>query len=66
MASSSNLDALEFDPSDTSNSANVGAYLRAGSDGDLITSTDVGGGKEALDINIAGSDIDLTVSKLAA
>lgn len=48
-----NLDKLLFDPADLTDSANVGAYLRAGSDGDLITSTLISG-KEALDVNIVG------------
>lgn len=46
-------DKLIFDPADLTDSDNVGAYLRAGSDGDLLTSTLVSG-KEALDVNIAG------------
>lgn len=45
------LDRLLFDPADTADSANVGAYVRAGSDGDLISSTNVGG-KEGLDVNV--------------
>lgn len=45
------LDRLLFDPSDTADSANVGAYVRAGTDGDLISSTNVGG-KEGLDVNV--------------
>lgn len=54
-------DKLIFDPADTADSDNLGAYLRAGSDGDLLSSTNVGG-KEGLDVNIIntlGIDVDL-------
>jgi len=54
------LERLDFDPSSPSAGPNIGSYLRAGSDGDLLTSTLLSG-KESLDINIAGSDIDLNV-----
>lgn len=54
------LERLDFDPANPGDGPNLGAYLRAGDDGDLITSTQISS-KEALDINIAGSDIDLTV-----
>lgn len=47
-------DRLIFDPADTGLSDNIGSYLRAGSDGDLLTSTLIGA-KESLDVNIAGS-----------
>ena len=47
------LDRLIYDPADA-NSPNVGAYLRAGNDGDALTSTLISG-KESLDVNIAGS-----------
>jgi len=53
--SSMSIDHLDFDPSNTADSPNLGAYLRAGSDGDLLTSTLLGA-KEALDVNIAGLD----------
>lgn len=43
-----------FDPSDTSND-NIGAYLRS-SDGTLLTHT-TDGGKEALDVHLAGTDL---------
>lgn len=46
-------DRLIFDPSDSGDSDNMGAYLRAGSDGDLLSSTLIGG-KEALDVNVVG------------
>lgn len=46
-------DRLIFDPADTAESDNIGAYVRAGSDGDLISSTLIGG-KEALDVNLVG------------
>lgn len=44
---------LIFDPADAADSDNIGSYLRAGSDGDLISSTLIGG-KEALDVNLVG------------
>lgn len=47
-------DRLIFDPADTADSDNIGSYLRAGSDGDLISSTLVGG-KEALDVYMVQS-----------
>lgn len=47
-------DRLIFDPADSAESDNIGSYTRAGSDGDLITSTLVGG-KEALDVNVVAS-----------
>lgn len=47
------LERLIYDPADA-NSPNVGAYLRAGSDGDALTSTNVGG-KESLDVNVAAA-----------
>lgn len=46
-------DRYIFDPADLTESDNVGAYVRAGSDGDLITSTLIGA-KEALDVNVVG------------
>lgn len=46
-------DRLIFDPADAAESDNIGSYLRAGSDGDLLSSTNIGG-KEALDVNIVG------------
>jgi hypothetical protein len=46
-------DRLIFDPADLTESDNMGAYLRAGSDGDLITSTLISG-KESLDVHIVG------------
>jgi hypothetical protein len=50
------LDRLIFDSTSVATadaSPNVGSYLRAGSDGDLISSTNIGG-KEALDVNLVG------------
>lgn len=47
-------DRLIFDPADLDESDNVGSYLRAGTDGDLISSTLIAG-KEALDVNVVGS-----------
>lgn len=49
-----------FDPAKPSKGDNIGSYVRAGTDGDLISSTNVGG-KEGLDVNILnalGVDID--------
>lgn len=60
MSAGLHLERLEFDPASPAAGPNVGAYLRAGSDGDKLTSTLLSG-KEALDVNIAGSDIDITV-----
>jgi hypothetical protein len=53
------LDRLLHDPADAQESPNIGAYLRS-SDGTHLTHTTIAA-KEALDINIAGSDIDLQV-----
>jgi hypothetical protein len=47
-------DRFIFDPADLIESDTIGAYLRAGSDGDLLTST-LSGGKEALDVNVVGT-----------
>lgn len=52
--SSGALTRLVFNTADPDNSPNVGAYLRAGSDGDQLTSTLISG-KEALDVNLVGS-----------
>lgn len=58
------LHRLVFDVTDATSiaqSANVGAWVRAGTDGDQISSTNVGG-KEGLDVNIINSlgiDVDL-------
>lgn len=46
-------DKLIFDPTALSDSDNIGSFLRAGTDGDLISSTNIGG-KEALDVNLVG------------
>lgn len=46
-------DRLIFDPADAADSDNIGSYLRAGSDGDLLSSTLISG-KEALDVNLVG------------
>lgn len=51
------LERLIFDPSDANNSPNIGAYLRAGSDGDQLTSTLISG-KECLDVNVVGDADD--------
>lgn len=47
------VDKLIFDPSAPDDTNNVGSFLRAGTDGDLISSTNIGG-KEALDVNVVG------------
>lgn len=52
------LHRLLFDTANPAESANVGAFLRAGTDGDQISSTNVSG-KEGLDVNIINS---LTIS----
>jgi len=54
-------DRLIFDPSDSADSDNIGAYLRAGSDGDLLSSTNVSG-KEGLDINIINASVTVTAT----
>lgn len=60
-----NMHALIFVPADiaedNNGGANVGSYTRAGSDGDLISSTNVGG-KEGLDVNIVNASITTTTS----
>lgn len=56
-------DRLIFDPADLAESDNIGAYLRAGSDGDLISSTNVGG-KEGVDTNIINASIEVTATDL--
>lgn len=48
-------DRLIFDPADLTESDNIGSYVRAGTDGDLISSTLVSG-KEGLDVNVIGID----------
>ena len=53
------LERLAYDPSGPTGPT-VGAHLLAGTDGDQLSSTNTGS-KEALDVNIAASDIDLTV-----
>lgn len=47
------IDKLDFDPSSPSDNQRVGSFL-IGAGGDVLTSTTLGG-KEALDVNIAGS-----------
>ena len=49
------IDHLEFTPANKDDCPNLGVYLRAGTDGDLLSSTTLGA-KEALDVNIAGLD----------
>jgi hypothetical protein len=44
-------DKLIFDPANPLEGDNIGSYVRAGTDGDLISSTNVGG-KEGLDVNV--------------
>ena len=57
------LHRLLFDPSNPAESANVGSYLRAGTDGDLLSSTNVGG-KEGLDVNLINTSIEVTATDL--
>lgn len=56
-------DRLIFDPADATESDNIGAYLRAGSDGDLLSSTNVGG-KEALDVNLVNASVVVSATDL--
>ena len=51
MAGSLTKGQLIFDPSDAADSDNIGAYLRAGSDGDLLSSTLIGS-RESLDVSV--------------
>lgn len=46
-------DRIIYLPSDATGSDNIGAFLKAGNDGDPITSTLIGS-KEALDVNLVG------------
>jgi len=55
-------DKLIFDPADAADSDNIGAYLRAGSDGDLLSSTLVSG-KEGLDVNVING-VNVTATNL--
>lgn len=57
------LHRLLFDSANPAESANVGAYVRAGSDGDLISSTLVSG-KEGLDAYIINASLVVTASDL--
>lgn len=59
MASSLAIDRLEYDFNNPDDGPNVGAFLRS-ADGTQLTST-TAASKEALDVNIAASDITLTV-----
>jgi hypothetical protein len=54
-------DRLLFDPADLAESDNIGSYVRAGSDGDLVSSTLVGG-KEGLDVNIINASVDVNIT----
>ncbi len=55
------LHRLLFDTANPAESANVGAFVRAGSDGDLISSTLVSG-KEGLDAYIINASLAVTAS----
>lgn len=57
------LERLIFDPADADNSPNLGAYVRAGTDGDKISSTLVSG-KEGLDVNLINASIAVTATDL--
>lgn len=57
------LERLIFNPADANNSPNLGAYVRAGTDGDQISSTLVSG-KEGLDVNIVNTSIVVTATDL--
>jgi len=56
-------DRLIFDAADLAESDNIGAYLRAGSDGDLISSTNVGG-KEGIDVNVISTSMVVSATDL--
>lgn len=59
-------DHLMFDTTDATTIADtdsVGAFVRAGTDGDLISSTNVGG-KEGLDVNLINASIVVTATDL--
>lgn len=51
MAGALTKGQMIFDPSDAADSDNIGAYLRAGSDGDLVSSTLIGA-RESLDVSV--------------
>jgi len=57
-----NKDQLIFDPTaaNTDECDTVGSYL-LGAGGDAVTSSDLGGGVQALDVNIAGGALNATV-----
>jgi len=57
-----NKDQLIFDPTgaDTTECDTVGSYILDGA-GNTISSTDLGGGTQALDVNIAGGALNATV-----
>lgn len=60
------LERMIFDPAEAADGPNVGSYLRAGSDGDLISSTNVSG-KECIDVNVANDiavDVDHTTDSV--
>lgn len=61
MSASAALERIDFDFSNPDDSQNIGVFLRAGTDGDQLSST-LTGGKEALDVNIAGTDVEFTVN----
>jgi len=54
-------DRLIFDPADLSESDNIGSYTRAGSDGDLISSTLVSG-KEGLDVYLINASVAVSAT----
>lgn len=56
-------DRLIFSIADLTESDNIGAYLRAGDDGDLISSTNVGG-KEGVDANIINASLTVNATNL--
>ncbi len=54
---------IVFDPANAAETDNVGVFVRAGTDGDLISSTNVGG-KEGLDVNVINASIEVTATDL--
>ena len=58
MISALSKDQLVFDSSDPTEGDQIGGWVLAGDDGTPITHTDCGGGVQALDVNVCGSDSD--------
>jgi hypothetical protein len=52
-------DKIVFDPAAAADTDNIGAYVRAGTDGDKISST-LEGGKEGLDVYVINPSLEVT------